>query len=122
VNSSEQVISSREHDDHDVLEVRGELDLSNTRELEDALAGTQRRTVILDLSLLGFVDSAGIRSIDVAHRHLRGSGRALVVVAPAGSRADWTFRVAGMDSELVFDSLESATLRATANRSGNGSA
>lgn len=101
----------------DVLDVRGELDLTNADALESALARTHRGTVVLDLSLLVFVDSAGIRTIDLLHRELRDAGRALLVVAPPDSRAAWTFLVAGFDSKLVLDSLEAAEHRARSSDS-----
>jgi anti-anti-sigma regulatory factor len=69
---------------------------------------------VLDLGLLVFVDSAGIRTIDLAHRALRDSGRTLLVVAPPESRAGWTFRIAGFDSNVVLDSLDAVEQRAQA--------
>jgi anti-anti-sigma factor len=106
MSSSRIAIGHESRGELDVLDVRGELDLTNAGALEDALARTHRRTVVLDLSLLVFVDSAGIRTIDLAHRTLRDSGRTLLVVAPPESRADWTFRIAGFDSSVVLGSLD----------------
>lgn len=91
-----------------IVRVRGELDLTNASALEKALDATLDGTVILDLSAVVFVDSAGIRTIDAAYTRLRGSGRALLVVAPPDSRAGWTFRVAGFSSDFVLDSVETA--------------
>ena len=96
----------------DVLVVRGELDLTNARELGDALSGSTSDTVVLDLSELVFVDSAGMRTIDEQHRRLGEEGRTLLIVAPAESRAAWTFRIAGFSDTLLHDSLEIALLAA----------
>lgn len=91
-----------------IVRVRGELDLTNASALEKALDGTLDGTVILDLSAVVFVDSAGMRTIDTAFKRLRDSDRALLVVAPPDSRAGWTFRVAGFSSDFVLDSVEAA--------------
>jgi anti-sigma B factor antagonist len=91
-----------------VVRVRGELDLTNAAALEDALDGVTGRTVILDLTGVVFVDSAGIRTIDAAYKRHRKSNRTLLIVAPPGSRAGWTFRVAGFTSDFVLDSLDTA--------------
>jgi anti-anti-sigma factor len=108
MSSSMLAVSHDGDGEVDVVAVRGELDLTSAGALEDALSHAHRRSVVLDLSLLAFVDSAGIRSIDLAHRRLRDAGRSLVVVAPPESRAAWTFRVAGFDSHICFDSLDAA--------------
>ena len=96
----------------DVVRLGGELDLTNTPELEQALARTASQVVVLDLSELAFVDSAGMRAIDQAHRQLAESDRTLLIVAPAESRAAWTFRVAGFSDDLLHESLDEALLEA----------
>jgi anti-anti-sigma factor len=115
MNSSRLAIDHETRGELDVLDVQGELDLTNADAIESALARTRCRTVVLDLGLLVFVDSAGIRAIDLAHRGLTESGRRLLVVAPPESRAAWTFRVAGFDSNVVLGSLEAAMNRALAD-------
>jgi len=93
---------------HEIIEVRGELDLTNAETLAEALAGTSTRAVIVDLGGLGFVDSTGMRAIDQAHRRLAAAGRTLLIVAPAESTAGWTFRIAGFSNGSVLESLDLA--------------
>ena len=112
MNGSALAIERGSHDEHELFHARGELDLTNARELDRALAGTAARIVILDLGGLAFIDSAGLRAIDQANRRLTDEGRVLLVVAPESSRAAWTFRVAGFRSGAVLDSLEAAQARA----------
>ena len=100
----------------DVIAIGGELDLTNTQRLADALAAASAPTVILDLGGLDFIDSAGIRTIDQMRRLLASAGRTLLIVAPQDSRAAWTFRVAGFDGDFVQPSVDSALLH------GNGGA
>lgn len=92
----------------DVVALRGELDLTNAKQLADALSATSARTVILDLVGLAFVDSAGIRAIDGSRSRFEQDGRRLLIVAPPESRAGWTFRVAGLADWTVLESMEAA--------------
>jgi anti-anti-sigma factor len=96
----------------EVVVVRGDLDLTTTDELSHAIDAAGGSALVLDLSDLQFVDSAGIRAIDQARRRRVESGGTLVVVAPPDSRAAWTFRVAGFGESFVAVSLEAALRRA----------
>jgi anti-anti-sigma factor len=91
----------------DVVEFEGELDLVNADVLVAALAATTASIVILDLGAVDFIDSAALRALDVGNRELDTVGRRLVLVAPPGSRAAFTLRVAGFPDGAVFDSVDS---------------
>lgn len=93
----------------DVVRISGEVDMANADQLANAVEATSAPRVVLDLEALSYLDSAGIRAIDRAHRQLAEGGRKLAVVASPDSRAGWTFRVAGFGEGLVVDSLEDAT-------------
>jgi len=92
----------------EVVIIRGELDLTNARQLTDVLGSSNAQTVILDLSELAFLDSAGIRAIDGVRRSMEANGRHLLIVAPPESRAGWTFRVAGLADGTVLESMDVA--------------
>jgi anti-anti-sigma factor len=70
-----------------VVEVDGELDVATVAHweatVEQAAAGTP--LVVLDLSGLAFVDSAGVRALFRMLATLDGRSKRLVVVAPHGS-------------------------------------
>ncbi len=104
--TTELELERTERGDTDVVRARGEIDLTNASAIHDAVAATARRVVVLDLSGVTFLDSAGIRALDAEIRALRDSNRALYVVAPAESRVGWTFRIAGFTSTVVVESLE----------------
>jgi anti-anti-sigma factor len=113
VNGDSRLEISREaREGADVISLRGELDLTNADELSAALRDSLATSVVLDLSRLVFVDSAGVRTIDAEHARLRQGGRTLLVVAPPASRAAWTFRIAGFSDDFVLASLEDASQRA----------
>lgn len=105
-------IERRLDDRGEVILMRGELDMTTVEPLDDAISVTTAETVILELGELEFIDSAGMRLIDQAHRRLAEAGRRLLVVAPAESRAAWTFRVAGFADGFARDSLDAALLEA----------
>lgn len=104
MQTTDLAIQRRDDDRIETIEVQGELDLTNAAELDEALQ-TTASAVVLDLGGLAFIDSAGIRTIDLAYRRLAGEGKRLLVVAPTDSRAGWTFRVAGFADEYVFESV-----------------
>ena len=81
----------------------GELDMSNAaevlRRLTEVAAGCHRLEV--DLSRLGFIDSAGITSLYRLHRSLKQEqGDRLRILAASDSVAGRTLRLAGMDRVL----------------------
>jgi anti-anti-sigma factor len=105
---SELGIERFRNEDYETVVLRGELDLTNVAELERVLFETEAGAVVLDLGDLTYLDSAGIRAIDLAHRRFAEQGRSLHVVAPQDSRAAWTFRVAGFAEDALAESAESA--------------
>lgn len=77
--------------------VRGELDLSTSGELADALEVAPEggvRTVTLDLQGVGFIDSSALRTLVTCGRTLSAAGCALEI----GPRSDMVGRVLSMTS------------------------
>ena len=69
-----------------VVEVTGELDLSTVARWEENVTamGRDASVVVLDLSEVGFVDSAGVRSLFRLARDAASRGTRLLIVAPRG--------------------------------------
>jgi anti-anti-sigma factor len=67
-----------------IVEVRGELDLSTVARWEENVTavGRDAAAVVLDLSEVGFVDSAGVRSLFRLARDAASRGTRLFIVAP----------------------------------------
>lgn len=67
-----------------VVEVTGELDLSTVARWEEDVeaVGRSASLVVLDLSQVGFVDSAGVQTLFRLIRASRQQGTRLVFVAP----------------------------------------
>ena len=67
-----------------VVEVTGELDLSTTARWEEDVeaVGRDSTVVVLDLSDVRFVDSAGVRTLFRLVRNAASHGTHLLIVAP----------------------------------------
>ena len=95
-------------DEVDVVHVSGEIDLSNVHALSDGVAATTAAGVVLDLGELTYIDSAGIRAIDLGYRSLAADERSLLVVVVPGTPAEWIFRVSGLADRVTAASLPEA--------------
>ncbi len=83
-----------------VARLRGDVDMSNAGRLRDELnAATRNETLglVLDLSEVGYLDSAGIHLIHRLRNGLHTHGQQLRLVIPADSLINDTLRLAGLD-------------------------
>jgi anti-sigma B factor antagonist len=93
-----------------VVRVSGDVDLTNAAAVEAAVleaAATSPGAVVVDLTAVPFLDSAGVRCLD----HLlaeRGPDRRLLVVADTYGRARFTLRLCGFPDDLLRDDLAAA--------------
>jgi anti-sigma B factor antagonist len=90
--------------------LEGEVDRANAEELERLVL---RRTigsaaVVLDLSAVSYLDSAGVRLLDRVARGLVRRGAALRIVAPPGGPVRYVLRIVAFGDDLVCDDLGSA--------------
>jgi len=103
----------------DVEQVDGVATVHVTGELDVASKGELRRTltelalgvvpIVVDLSELDFIDSAGLGTLVNAHKRVRLLQGALVAVCPPQSRASDLMRVTGLNRVFrVFDTVEQA--------------
>jgi len=106
------VITKAETDGVEVISLEGEIDLTNAGLVREAVDGTTSETVVLDLSAVTFLDSMAISTLDGSHRHLASRDRSLVVVSPPTTPSAWTLRVAGIDRDVVRESLDDALVAA----------
>ena len=101
-----------------LAELTGEVDLSNAERISDAIAETasnQELGLILDLSGLHYLDSAGIHLLFRLGEQLRARGQTLALVMPAGSPSSDAIRLAGVTLHVDrFESMEDALRAAPA--------
>ena len=93
----------RVEEDREVVVVRisGELDLSNVRELRrDILERVENRAlgVVVDLSEVTYLDSAGVQLLGDLSQRLEWRGQRLAVASARDSRAGRVLTMAGADA------------------------
>jgi anti-sigma B factor antagonist len=98
-------LSERSLDDHIVVELRGELDLSSAPDVRGQLLATVAahpgRGLIIDLSGVRFMDSTGLNVLLDAQQSAGQAGGTLSVAAPPKAAAR-VFQIAGMDVHLAI--------------------
>jgi anti-sigma B factor antagonist len=70
-------------DKPEVVQVSGEIDLANTDKLDSALNDAIRKSehgIIVDMSGVTYIDSAGIQSLLAAHSRVVAKGGKLILV------------------------------------------
>ena len=97
-----------------VSTVTGEVDLSNATRICDAIGEATPNTalgVVLDLSRVGYLDSAGIHLIYRLRENLRARGQKLMLAIPADSPVQDSLRLAGVTQYLpIAPSVDEALL------------
>jgi anti-anti-sigma factor len=95
-----------------VASVTGEVDLSNTTQLCDAVGEATPNTalgVVLDLGGVDYLDSAGIHLVYRLRENLRARGQKLMLAIPPQSPVQDSLRLAGVTQHLpIASSVEAA--------------
>ena len=87
-----------------LMSLRGELDLSNVTSLEHELRqaeASDAKRIVVDLSLLEFIDSSGLHSLVQAARRSRNAGDRLRLI-PGPERVQMVFRLTKTEQHLPF--------------------
>jgi anti-anti-sigma factor len=110
------VLADVQFDERDqvvVSTVTGEVDLSNARQICDAVGEATPNTavgVVLDLSRVDYLDSAGIHLIYRLRENLRARGQKLMLAIPADSPVQDSLRLAGVTQHLPIAASVDAAL------------
>ncbi|HTU31172.1 MAG TPA: STAS domain-containing protein [Solirubrobacteraceae bacterium] len=103
-----------------VAELTGEIDLSNAESVGQAIAETTSNLdagVVLDLSALRYLDSAGIQFMFRLREQLRTRGQSFALVIPAQSASNDALRLAGVTLHVeTFETQRDALRSAAADR------
>ncbi len=95
-----------------VARLTGEIDLSNADAIGDAIlveVPNQSAALVLDLSAVDYIDSAGIRLVFQLRTKLRARGQGLALVVAPTSPAGDALRLAGVAGSVeTVESLEQA--------------
>ena len=86
-----------------VAHVSGEIDISNSAELAGAVTDRTQNDavgVVLELSEVDYLDSAGIHMLYRLRESLRARGQSMAIVVPAASPVIDALRLAGIERNL----------------------
>jgi anti-anti-sigma factor len=99
-------------DGYVVAAVVGEIDMSNAGELARALADktpNDARGLVLDLSRIDYLDSAGIHLLYRLRESVSARGQRLAIVVPKESPVFDALRLAGIERHLdMLDTVDAA--------------
>jgi len=102
----------RNHESATIIEVTGDLDISNAGRFETALElalASNHQTVMVSLAQASYFDSIGLHSLLRFAERLTTTRRRFVVVAPRHSTPRRVLEIAGVASSyLLFDSVDDA--------------
>ena len=105
VESGELMVRIRAEAETSMLELYGELELANADTLERELhlleQGLSPKTIVVDLSALGFVDTTGLSTLVAADRRAREGGWAFGLLRPVG-QVERILRLTGLWDDLPF--------------------
>lgn len=108
-NSMEMI--ERENNSIQIIDVIGEVDLYNTKEIKDMIDEKIKQgkyQIILNLLKVPFMDSSGIGTLVTGMYRLKKYQGSLKIINIVGSVAK-VFKMTGMDTHLeIFDSEEEA--------------
>ncbi|HWG97898.1 MAG TPA: STAS domain-containing protein [Pilimelia sp.] len=93
-----------------IIQLTGEIDHANAARLEREVhtAATAAPAVILDLTLVTFLDSAGLRLLDSLVRSCADRRCPVLVVAPSPGAVRFTLELMGFRPDLLMDTLDEA--------------
>jgi anti-anti-sigma factor len=103
-----------------VAVLTGQIDLSNAAALSSAMmeaVSNSTTGLVIDLSGLEYMDSAGVNMLADLHERLRWREQRLAIVAPAGSRPREVLELAGTGGILLIDETRENALGRVAGRS-----
>jgi anti-sigma B factor antagonist len=105
------ILNEREVDSHEVVEVRGEVDVHSAPQLRDRLIevlDAGKSSVVVDLSWLQFIDSTGLGALVAAYNHANTAGAEFRLVCKA-DRLLKVFRITGLDEVFqIYPTIEQA--------------
>jgi anti-anti-sigma factor len=105
-------LAFEDRDGIELASVTGELDLSNTADVMDALLAElpgDRLGLVIDMSELRHIDSSGVRGLFDLRRRLEQRRQRLALAVPAEARIRAVLEMAAVDARLpVTESVDAA--------------
>jgi anti-sigma B factor antagonist len=109
-------VTTRAIDELSVVDVAGEVDVFSAPELAEQLTqlfDAGRRTVVVDLTSVTFLDSTGLGTLVAARNRAEEAGGQLPIIG-SGERVLKLFRITGLDEVFeIYPSIEAAVTATT---------
>ena len=106
MNAAQLVVNHRQENKGIVIEAVGEVDLTTAPHLREALLaavnGPDKVPVIVDLSHVDFIDSAGLALLVEARKRLSPEGRTLSVLLTQGRQPERVLRLGRFDTIMTL--------------------
>ncbi len=109
LNAAQLEVNSRSTDKGTLVEAVGEVDLTTATQLREplmeAVTGAEKSPVIVDLSQVDFIDSAGLALLVEARKRLAPEGRTLNVLLTQGRQPERVLKLGRFDTimHLAYD-------------------
>ena len=105
-------ISIREYRQADVITIRGRVDSFSAEQLSQAIAGAHQNgkyNLVLDLSQVEFLSSAGLRALVEAQRHTTALGLGEITLAQVPPRLKELLEMTGLSRDFrTFETVAAA--------------
>jgi len=102
VNAAQLVISQRQESERQIIVAVGEVDLTTAPALREAMLAAvsqeDAQTLVVDLSQVDFIDSAGLALLVEARKRLAPEGRTLTVLLTAGRQPERVLKLGRFDT------------------------
>ena len=106
MNAAQLIVSHRHETQGTVIEAVGEVDLTTAPQLREALLGavgeTEKPPVIVDLSKVDFIDSAGLALLVEARKRLSPDGRTLSILLAPGRQPERVLKLGRFDTIMTL--------------------
>ena len=106
MNAAQLVVSNREEAAGTVIEAIGEVDLTTAPQLREALLGavgaSAKSSVVVDLSKVDFIDSAGLALLVEARKRLSPEGRTLSILLTPGRQPERVLKLGRFDTIMTL--------------------
>ncbi|MGO8670340.1 MAG: STAS domain-containing protein [Capsulimonadaceae bacterium] len=109
MNAAQLTVNCRGTEKGSLIEAVGEVDLTTVLQLREpvltAVNGADRASVIVDLSRVDFIDSAGLALLVEARKRLAPDGRSLHILLTPGRQPERVLRLGRFDTimNLAYD-------------------
>lgn len=106
MNAAQLVVSQSQEPKGIVIEATGEVDLTTAAQLREALmeavGAASRAAVIVDLSKVDFIDSAGLALLVEARKRLSPDGRTLSILLSPGRQPERVLKLGRFDTIMTL--------------------